>query len=244
MKPISKTQGVIIKSKDYKENSKIITILTKDGLIDLILRGATSMNSGNKKYTIVPVLVDFLMTSSNQLNTFTEGYVLNNFTEIKSNMDKNFISMAILEKVLVFSSHIDNTVQFYDFVLKIFELLDNTKYSNLILNIFEIKLLYLLGIAPTINYCNVCNDTENLLFSISQGGTICNRCSNQYGFDLSIEETKVFKYLYLIKMDKIDEEFLKLVNDTNISLDNFIDRYYEKYMDFYSKTKKIIKKVS
>lgn len=244
MKPIIKNQGVIIKTKDYKDSSKIITILTKEGLIDLILKGTTSMNSGNKKYTIPPVMVEFLMTSSTALGTFTEGYVLNNFTNVKLNLEKNFICMAILEKVITFSSHIDEIEQFYYFVIKTLEILNENEYSNIVLNIFEIKLLYLLGISPAINYCNICGEKNDLVMSLNQGGVICKKCANKHNFDLNINETELFKYLYLIKLDKIDEKFLEIIDSMKISLDHFIDKYYEKYIDFYSTTKKIIKKVS
>ncbi len=243
MKPIIKNQGVIIKSKDYKDNSKIITILTKDGLIDVILKGVTSLNSGTKKYTIIPIYVEYLMASSKTISTFTEGYILNNYTNVKSDLNSNFICMSILEKINVFATHIDDMTTFYEFVLKIFDLLNNTKYPNVVLNIFEIKLLYLLGISPVINYCNNCNNTDDLVLSINQGGTICKKCALTLGFDLNINETQLFKYLYLIKINKIDEGFLELINKTRIKLDEFIDKYYEKYIDFYSKTKKIIKKV-
>ena len=109
----------------------------------------------------------------------------------------------------------------------------------------EIKLLYLLGIAPTLNGCNKCAKKTNELFlSINLGGTCCKDCIKDCGYDLDLNETKIFKYLYLIKLENIDEKFLKLIDDTNIDLSHFIDRYYEKYMDFYSKTKKVIKKIS
>ena len=83
MKPILKNNGVIIKTRDYKDNSKIITILTEEGMVDLILRGTNSMSSGNKKYTVTPSFVEFLMSKSNSISTFTEGFILDNFNNIK-----------------------------------------------------------------------------------------------------------------------------------------------------------------
>ena len=243
MKPILKSNGVIIKTRDYKDNSKIITILTEDGILDLILRGTNSMNSGNKKYTITPSYVEFLMSKSNSISTFTEGFILDNFNNIKLDNLKSLINMVIIEKILTFSSHIDNTKQFFDFCLSIFKLLNITQYPNIVLNIFEIKLLYLIGIAPVLNHCLVCNTDSSLLLSVNNGGTVCSKCSFQMGYDLNIDETEIFKYLYLIKIEKIDEEFLKIINDLKIKLDDVIDKYYDKHIDFRSKTKKIIKKV-
>ena len=243
MKPILKSQGVIITTRDYKDNSKIITILTEEGLLDLILRGTSSMNSGNKKYTIPPTYVEFMMSKSSTISTFTEGFVLDNFNNIKLDNLKSLISMAIIEKILTFVNYIDNCKQFYEFCFNTLKLLDVTCYPKIVLNIFEIKLLYLIGIAPVINYRIMCNNKDNLLFSINNGGSVCSKCSNHVGFDLDENETEIFKYLYLIKFDKINDDFLKIISNININLEDLIDKYYEKHIDFYSKSKKIIKKV-
>ena len=57
-------------------------------------------------------------------------------------------------------------------------------------------------------------------------------------------QIKIFKYLYLIKLEKIDNQFLSLIANTQIKFDDFIDQYYEKYIDFYSSAKKVLKKIS
>lgn len=243
MKPITKNQGVIIKTRDYKENSKIITILTKDGLLDLILKGVTNINSRTKKYTLLPLHLEFLMADG-KIPTFTEGFIINNYTKLKDDLNYSLISMAIIEKINAFVDYVNDVGLFYDFVVKIFDLLNKTKYPLVVLEIFEIKLLYLLGIAPLLNNCFKCLNNENLFLSLDNGCTLCKNCSIITKDDLNEEQTKKFKYLYLIKTNKIDEEFLELINNLNINLNTFIDQYYEKYIDFYSKTKKIIKKVT
>ena len=71
-----------------QDNSKIITILTEEGMVDLILRGTNSMSSGNKKYTVTPSFVEFLMSKSNSISTFTEGFILDNFNNISAKQSK------------------------------------------------------------------------------------------------------------------------------------------------------------
>lgn len=245
MKKIIKTKGVILNSKPYKDNLKVLTVLCEDGIHSVLLKGSDKLNSGNKKYTIIPVEVEFMMTDSNNLPTFTEGYILNNYTNIKNDNNKSLISFAIIEKILAFSEHIDNHKLVYDFTINIFNLLDKFEQSRVILSLFEIKLLFLIGIAPILTKCIKCGKSnENLSLSIKLGGCCCPNCSVFEEYDLNNDETKIFKYLYLIKMDKIDNEFLTLIENTKIDFNKTIDKYYEKYMDFHNKTKKIIEKVS
>lgn len=244
MKQIIKNRGIILTTKDYKDNAKIITILLPTGLVNLLLRGTNKMNSGTKKYTLVPQEVDFMMTNSNTLSTFTEGYIINNFTKIKSEYEKTLVASVIIEKVLAFSNHIDNHELFYEFVKKILEILEMYDYSQVVLNLFEIKLLYLLGIAPNLNHCTKCQKRSgDLMLSLDTGGVCCANCLSNHNYLLNVDETKIFKYLYLIKLEKVDEKFLQIISDSKVNLSSFIDRYYEKYIDFSSKAKKVIKKI-
>ena len=80
-------------------------------------------------------------------------------------------------------------------------------------------------------------------------GVICKKCMiyddfNSNNFILNNELTKVFKYLYYIKIENVDEEFLKLIFEIEkISgekeLNKTIDLYYQEYLDFTSKVKKV-----
>lgn len=243
MKELTKKKGIILTSKDYKENARLLTILTEDGLENVILRGANKINSKNKKFTIVPIEADYVKTSSS-LSTLTEGYINNNFINIKINQAKNFSYLAIVEKVLTFTDSIDDKVQLYDFVNKILTILDHTKYPNIVLYLFEIKLLYLIGIAPTLNSCMIChNQSADCGFSLTLGGIVCNSCMIKYPIDYDEKITKVFKYLYFVKLDRVDENFLELIDQTNLSLNEMIDLYYCKYIDFSSRAKKIIRSI-
>ena len=224
MKPVIKKRGIILNSKDYKDNFKLLTILTIDGPMNVILKGANKMNSGTKKYTIIPIEVDFLVSQGKTLSTFTEGYIINNYTNLKNSYDKNMISLVMIEKILAFCEHVFNYELFYNFVKKMFELLDKYDFNETILNIFEIKLLYLLGIAPNLNNCNRCQKIKtDLMLSITLGGCCCKECSNLIHCELTEEETKIFKYLYLIKLEKIDDNFLSLIANTQIKFDKIIN---------------------
>ena len=244
MKELTKKKGIILTSKDYKENARLLTILTEDGLENAILRGANKINSKNKKFTIIPVEVEYVRTIST-LATFTEGYITYNFINLKLDQNKSLIYLAIVEKILAFTDSIDDKSQMYEFVNKILTLLDQTKYPIVVLYLFEIKLLYLIGIAPILNSCVICHtSSDDCGFSLSLGGIICNSCMIKYPIDYDANTTKVFKYLYFIKLDKVDEKFLELIDQTKLSFTKLIDSYYEKYIDFSSKVKKVIRSVN
>ena len=244
MSQIQKLQGIVIKKIDYKENANLITLLTPKGKLSLIVRGSKKINSVTRNYTNLFSQLDFNATDNLKLNTLTEGYIVNAFVNINTDFNKMNVGLQILEKINLLCDEIQNYEVFYTFVVKVFNLLENTSYPISILNIFEIKLLYLLGVAPELRECVICQnkDIEHGFFSVSSGGIIC-RKHQINNYDLDSLSTNALKLLYYIKIDKIDEDFLKLINDYSITISNVIDKFYERHLDFHSKTKKIIKTI-
>lgn len=59
MKPVIKKRGIILNSKDYKDNFKLLTILTIDGPMNVILKGANKMNSGTKNIPLYQLKLIF-----------------------------------------------------------------------------------------------------------------------------------------------------------------------------------------
>lgn len=244
MKQLLKKKGIVLTSKEYKENARLLTILTENGLESSILKGASKINSKNKSFSIAPLLVEYVSSNTSPISTFIEAVTVNSYINIKTNQNKVLVVMAIIEKCLAFTENIDNKTMFFNFIISILNILDNTSYPNIVLNLFEIKLMYLLGIAPVLNKCVICNmQKDDYVLSIKSAGCLCNECSKLYEYELNNNLTKLYQYLYLIKIDKVDEKFLTLISKSEVNLDDWIDKYYEKYIDFRSKTKKIIKKV-
>ena len=228
----------------YKENANLITLLTKEGKLSLIVRGSKKINSVTRNYTNLFTKMDFNSTNNLRLNTLTEADILKSHVNINNDFDKMNIGLIILEKINKLTDEISNQELLYDFVSLILERLEETKYPNTLLSLFEVKLLYLLGVSPEFKECTICSkksDNYNV-FSAHNGGIICNNHQiNNY--DLSGNETKALELLFFIKPDKVDEEFLSLVNEYNDSISKTIDKFYEIHLEFYSKAKKIIKEL-
>lgn len=244
MSQIQKLQGIVIKKIDYKENANLITVLCKDGKMSFIVRGSKKINSVMKNYTNLFTFLEFNATSNLTLNTLTEGTVINSFVNINNSFDKLNVGIAILEKINYLTDEITNTELFYNFVILIFNLLEKTNYPYGVLAVFELKLLYLLGVSPELKVCTLCNskDSNNAFFSVKHGGVICENHTDEI-IDLNENETTSLKLLFYIKPDKIDDEFLKITDKYIPVLDNVIDKFYQRHLDFYSKAKKIIKEI-
>ena len=70
-------EGIILKTIKYQENSKLCYIITKDGLLSLMVRASLDFHSKNFSYSQELTKVDFAITKSkkNSFDIMTSGIV-------------------------------------------------------------------------------------------------------------------------------------------------------------------------
>jgi len=245
MKNERESLGLVLKTSDYQENAALINLLTPSGKLNLIVRGAKKINSKTRAFAIPLTLLQFEHTNNRELNTLTKCEVLDYYSSIKENPKLMFVAYAILEKINLIPMADQDDELFYQFVVDTLNLLKNTQYPDSLLAIFELKLLYLLGVNPRFNQCPICNKpVKDGCFSVEAAGVVCRDDCWNILTDLSFNHTKMMKYLYTIKLDKVDENFLGLVSQFIPEIAEVIDRYYQRYLDFTSKAKLIGQKMS
>ena len=243
MERIVRKQGILLKTTEYKENAMLVKFLTKDGIEQIIVRGAQKYTSKTRVLTNVLQLLDFNRTNYLTPNTLTEAVVLNSYYKISSDVIKYNIACCMLEKIIVLHASITNYNILFDFLVDIFNLLEDTLYPKVLLNIFELRLTYLLGIGLSFKECLVCGSKENLSFSIREGGVVCHNHKYNKIIDLDYNDTQLVKTLYLYNIDKINDEFLSSFDEKYEKIDQFINVYYSDYLDFRSRSKKILSQI-
>ena len=231
-------EGIIIKTINYKEDSKLVYMVCEDGLNSVEAKGASKVNSHTRLYSNLLTNVAF----SSKSHFLHSAKVLNNYTKIKSNLNKLNLVLNILELTYASIEHITNFKVFYEFLKSILNLIEEENDDEYYYSIFHIKLLYLLGIQPILNKCVKCETKENLVgFVLSDGGMKCGNCTNQS--DLLISDKPfletIYKMYYLklevLKKNKFDFDFYKLKD--------FIDDYYREFLSYSSKSDKIFKQI-
>ncbi len=241
MKPVTLKEGIILKTTDYKDQAALVTILTKDGLENFILRGAKKISGGTRLLSNPLTKISFTCTQTEGLNTITEGMCLVDYVEIKSNINKMLCAYPIMEKILTFAMQVTNNEVFYKFVNEILDLLTSDIMEEVVLALFEIKLTFLIGIGPEIKHCLRCKkQIENGVFSVYNGGCFCENCKNDFSYELNELETKVFILLYLVKIKMVDQKFEEVVKADIKKILSIIDLYYQKHLDFSSKAKNVM----
>lgn len=237
MKIVS-TEGFVISTTKYSENSKILNILTKDyGLIGVISKSCMS-----NKNTLRTVSERFIYANFNinykegKLSTLISADIINYFKYIRS--DINLIGYLTYLTELVADVYKQNNdkeiyILFITTLLKIEQKLDPLVLTN----ILEIKYLDYLGVGLNLDGCTKCGNKNIVAISHKQGGFLCKNCYDNSGFT-NKNALKTIRLYYYVDIGKISE--LNISNDTKMEIDNFLNHYYKDYTGLYIKSKEFL----
>lgn len=238
---LKKFEGFIVDEKSYKETSKILNIITKDGLkIGVVSKGCKKMKSNlrsvSQKFTYANFIISY---KEDGLSTLISADIINPFLNIKKDIEKisyvNFIT-DLTNQVIKQS----NNKNIYDILISSILKIDEGYDPLIICDILEIKYLDFLGISPYFDGCVVCNNKNIVTLSLEKGGFVCLKdYDNEY--IVSDKTIKVIRMLKHVDIKKIKR--ISLTSKVKWEINNFIDEYYEKYTGLYLKSKDFLKNV-
>ncbi len=235
---MDEVEGIIVNEIDYRDKSKIISVLTNKGLIGMIAKGCKSpksmLRSCTDKLTYGKFYIKYKENKLSILNNF-DSY--SNFKNIKSDFNKLGFTMYLLNLSYQVAKENFNENIYYNLIDALKKIEDGIN-PLVMTNILELKFLTFLGVEPILDRCSICMNQNNIIgLSTSKGGLVCSNCFQN---DMLVDEKviKLIRLYYYIDIKKIDSFNVdkKFVNDIN----RFIDDYYEKYTGLYLNGKKIV----
>lgn len=212
-----KTTGIVIKEIDFKDNDKIITILTKDlGKISAMVKGAKKTNSPYLASSQYLVYSEFVLYQGKTFYHVNSTTVLDTFYDLRIDYDK--LNYAFSMTKLLFTVCQEN--EKCEDVLKLFlnvlyYLKTDKKDRELLLNIFNLRLLNYIGYKPYLKFCSICNNKIDTVYyySIKNKGMVCENCINKEAKE-NILELKKGAYMALLYITNVE---LKKVFSFNVS---------------------------
>ncbi len=233
-------EAIVLKSLDYKDSSKILYLYTKSGLKSVIAHRVKKMNNINRFLSQNGNLI-YITFSNGSFPSLKEGELLNDYPNIK----KDILAYAYVNHIMELTNNTisedSDHLKMFNFLKKLFILFDEEKDPEILCFIFELKLLYFLGYGLNFKQCSICNENNNLVFSVDNGGLVCKEHLTmiQQSFDSSI-------YLLLSKMYYINiDEYIdiELTKNERIIIRNIIDQLFDQYVSYKTKSRKIIQQL-
>lgn len=141
-----KTEGIVIKRKNFQEADRIITIFSKrSGKISIKASGVRRITSRRSPHIELLNHSVFNLHQGKSLATLTEVESINNFSHLKNNLEKIGISYYICELIDGLCAENQENIQIFDLLLTTLKKISvQTNYTDIIYR-FELDLLQLLG---------------------------------------------------------------------------------------------------
>ncbi len=242
MNNLRKIEGIIVKETPYGDTSKIINVLTKDGVIGIMCKGAMTIKSSYRSSTMFLTIGTFnIYYKEGKLSNLIDVEVLDTLKNIKNDITLISYASYLTDLVMQTLKQTSSTKFYEDYknaLIKINEGLN----PMVITNILEVKLLEYLGVGLNLTSCIVCgNKKEIVTLSSERGGLICRNCyTNERIIPISI--IKVINMYYLVDIKSITK--LSLKEDIIKEINRFLNNFYDDYTGLYLKSKDFLKTIA
>lgn len=220
-----KTQGIIIKRRNFGEADRLLTIYTQnEGKIIVIAKGVRRSKAKMVGHTELFYLLNLQLAEGKTWDIVSSADIINDFKDIrlKSNLTNQAYFMAELVDNLTHEAEPHKEI--FDLLLSSLTKL-NGKNHKLILPYYSFKLLSILGHTPELNDCVKCHDKinpDNIYFSNTLGGLLCDRCrkSDLGSIRISVQAIKIMRLFNIQNIGVLDK--LAIDDKIGIELNNII----------------------
>jgi len=185
---IKKATGFIIKSLDFKESDRIITVFSLEfGKFSCIAKGARKLESPFGAALDLLTLSELLFYEGKNLKLLKEAAIIDAFPKLKRDYERLEVALrgARALNLLLEEGQADQQIfSLFQDILK--ELNAGSSALRMLELAFKLKLVKALGFAPQFDKCSTCgrhlaNKIKiKIWFSAARGGAVCQDCILRY----------------------------------------------------------------
>lgn len=179
---IYKTEAIVLKSYDYGEADRILTLYTPQmGKVRTIVKGVRRIKSRKAGHLDLFTRTQLVMARGKQLDVITQAETIESFPEMRTDLAR--VNQAHYVADLVENFTADRLTNYPVYALTVHTLRRLASCLSLGLGIrsFELQLLSLTGYRPQLHRCLNCDrDIEPQVnwFSCKMGGILCPDCTS------------------------------------------------------------------
>ncbi|QKY69485.1 DNA repair protein RecO [Lentibacillus sp. CBA3610] len=242
---LEKMQGIVMKTQDYGETHKIVTIFSyQAGKISAIARGAKKPKSRMAAVTQPFIYGDFFVYLNSGLSTIQQGSVIDSFRHVREDIIKTAYASYIVELTDKLTDSHSPDHYIFDQLYRTMNWIAEYDEADIPIMMYELKLFKKGGFAPTVDRCVNCGGKEGpFAFSISEGGLLCSACMNNdpKSAILTGNMARLFYVFSEVGLERVGTISVKPENKK--LLRDIMDAYYDQYGGYYLKSKRFLKQL-
>ncbi|MEG1869709.1 MAG: DNA repair protein RecO [Oscillospiraceae bacterium] len=207
------TDAIVLKEYTLDEESRIVTLLTKDrGIVSAYIRGAKRLRSSLTSSTQLFCYSHFVLFKHKNKYSVNSADVNAEFYEITKELETFTLATYLAQLMTELAPEEENTSEYLRLMLNSLYMLKENKRELLFIKpMFELRLLSMAGYMPDLIACEACGigsdtDTE-MLFLPRQGVLLCSKCAvnnpNEVKFVVSESILSAMRYIIYSPMEKL-----------------------------------------
>ena len=176
--------GLVIRSKNHGENDRLVTVLTAQGKITAIAKGARSMRSKMLNLTQPFVYGNFELTDKNGYTWMRGGSIDQMFYELREDIEKLFLATYVCDVAHELSGENADCAEMLRLTSNtLFALVKDLRPSEQIKAVFELRAAAISGYRPDITHCRDCGTqaSSDGYFDVMNGAVVCSECLQKRG---------------------------------------------------------------
>ncbi len=233
-------RGIIIKSNDYKEKDRLLSVLTSDrGLITICAKGVAKPGSSLGFVSMPYMLCDFVVSVSHGYYYLKDATIIESNSKIMESLEQMTVAAHIASCLDDCTLQSENAKEAYELAVYAFYMLANNKEKYLLIySAFNWRLLTIAGFTVLYDLSNPsykASGGKPDRFLINIAGGVNNASNSNRAFDRLLEEPSVralnyfaecdLKRLFTSSADKKTEKELKDLTTDYLSV------HFEKIYD-------------
>ncbi len=247
--PIQKTEGVLLKKRDLRQTSLIVTFFTKDfGKIHGVIKGVRGERASSQGIPQLFSLNQIVFYDKRKSDLFivSQCDLKDFFSKIRHDFDKITTAMYLIDLVDNFSEPQEPNPALFSLLNECLRLLSGDSSPKRVARIFEIKLLELLGLMPIMDMCSICGKDINkeVYFSNFSGGTLDKECSIKAKNAIKVLPGTIqfISHISRLGLDRVSR--IKVSSDVGKELEKLLRSFIDFQLNKPLRSVEFIRKVS
>ncbi len=247
---IVEVQGIVTREVKYGDNSRIITILTKDfGKVSVLAGGVRSNKSGLLSATQLFSYASFTLFKGREKSLYkiNGAELITPFSAIRDSLEKMAYASYFCDIANYIVQEESPDEEMVSLLLNTLYVLSEDKLNyEQIKGTFEFRILSVFGMLPDLAQCRLCKATENISYiSPAEGCAFCEDCGKQKEGITIHTGSGIINAIYYIASVDAKKIFSFSLSDNGLKYLSRLGEYcIECYLEKKFKTLEYLKKVT
>ncbi|TBL78101.1 DNA repair protein RecO [Paenibacillus thalictri] len=173
-----RVEAIVIRSTDYGEGNKIVTLFSREaGKVSVMVRGAKKMNSRYAAVVQPFTCGQFVFFKNGQMGTLNNAEIIQSYHMLREDLLMAACCSYLAELTDRLIGEQENEPYWYEQLKAAFQAMTEGKDADIIVHIYEMKMLAIAGYTPQLDQCVSCGETAGeMAFSFGLGGILCKSC--------------------------------------------------------------------